>query len=119
MCSVRGFFFLSPPKPDCAFDDFMEAIEGDKSPLSYLQAAICLHELNEFGAMWHGISWGQDRILPLDDDEYFESSSIKEYLETIEPWFELKEIPERCNLIFFIEMVTLPLFSILQMISIK
>jgi hypothetical protein len=66
-----------------------------------LQAAICLHELNEFGAMWHGISWGQDRILPLDDDEYFESSSIKEYLETIEPWFELKEIPERLQPHFF------------------
>lgn len=41
----------------------MEAIEGDKSPLSYLQAAICFHELKEFGVMWHGVSWGFNNIL--------------------------------------------------------
>ncbi|WP_176527460.1 hypothetical protein [Peribacillus butanolivorans] len=32
----------------------MQVIEGDKTPLSYLQAAIVYHELNEFGAIWHG-----------------------------------------------------------------
>ncbi|MFY0802063.1 hypothetical protein [Peribacillus frigoritolerans] len=100
-CEVVEDTFLTPPKPDLALDDFMEAIEGDKSPLSYLQAAICLHELHEFGAMWHGILWGQDRILPLDDCEYLYSSSVKEYLDSIEEWTDLKTIPEILSPHFF------------------
>jgi hypothetical protein len=60
--------FLSPPKPEFALNDFMEVMEGDSSPLSYLQASIAYHELHEYGAMWHGISWGRDVVLPVDED---------------------------------------------------
>jgi hypothetical protein len=55
------------PKPSFALDDFMEAIRGDKTPISYLQAAVLVHELAEFGAAWHGIAWGTHRILPFDE----------------------------------------------------
>jgi hypothetical protein len=60
--------FLSTPKPDFALEDFMEVLDGDNSSLSYLQASIAYHELHEYGAMWHGVSWGRDVILPVDED---------------------------------------------------
>jgi len=51
------------PRPVAALDDVMLAIQGDASPLSYLSASLLARELAEFGATWHGISWGADRIL--------------------------------------------------------
>lgn len=83
-------WFLSPPKPDYALSDFMEAIEGDKTPLSYLQASIVFHELHEFGAMWHGVSWGRDVILPLEEkttDNSYEWEMNENEPEIIEPHF--------------------------------
>ena len=56
----------NPPKPQGALDCFMEAIRGDGSPLSYLQASIFEREVNELGAFWHGISWGTHRIFYKD-----------------------------------------------------
>lgn len=105
-----------PVKPAFAEDDFMSAIDGDKSPLSYLQAAIVWHELHEFGAMWHGCSWSEDQILPTtegyqDDvlalfDQEPEGNpvgevSIEDYLYFLHPWMELKEIPEIIHPHFF------------------
>ncbi|HYW32560.1 MAG TPA: hypothetical protein VE869_13765 [Gemmatimonas sp.] len=55
--------FLSPPKPADALDNVMQAIEGDGSPFAYLSASILTRELGEFGAKWHGISWGRKRII--------------------------------------------------------
>lgn len=54
--------FLDPPKPPGAVE-VLEAIEGDGSPWSYLSASIFAREAGEFGAMWHGISWGVEEIL--------------------------------------------------------
>jgi hypothetical protein len=67
-CNRLEEFFLSPPKPDFALEDFMEILEGDNSSLSYLQASIAYHELHEYGAMWHGVSWGRDVILSVEED---------------------------------------------------
>lgn len=108
-CDRLDDYFLSPPRPQAALDDFMGAIDGDRSPLSYLQAAIALHELHEFGALWHGCSWGQDRILPYTDDYREEMLSdiddretgIEDYLNYIHPWEELTEIPDILNPHFF------------------
>jgi hypothetical protein len=55
--------FLSPPKPPTALDDVMQAIEGDRSPFSYLSASLIARELGEFGAGWHGVSWGAATIM--------------------------------------------------------
>jgi hypothetical protein len=55
--------FLAPPKPTAAVDDVMEVIEGDGSPWSYLCASLLGREIYEFGAMWHGCSWGTHKIL--------------------------------------------------------
>ena len=58
--------FLGPPRPTGALDDIMEAIEGDGSPWSYLSASLFAREAGDFGAMWHGISWGTHTILGAD-----------------------------------------------------
>jgi len=69
--------FLSPGKPPAALPNFMEAIDGDGTPFSYLSASIAGRELVEFGAMWHGISWGSVSMLGGD------------------PWSNPQHIPKR------------------------
>jgi hypothetical protein len=89
-CENLEEHFLSAPKPSFAFDDFMQAIDGDKSPMSYLQASIAFHELHEFGAVWHGTSWGRDVILPINDDQPVDNHDwemIEKEPEIIEPYF--------------------------------
>jgi len=55
--------FVSPPRPPGALDDFMEAVEGDGSPWSYLCASVMARELREFGALWHGCYWSTHVVL--------------------------------------------------------
>jgi len=55
--------FLKPPKPLDALDDAMEAIAGDDSAESYLQATLLRREMKEFGGGWHGVKWGVHTIL--------------------------------------------------------
>ena len=57
-CPRLESHFLKPPKPPGALESVMEAIEGDGSPMSYLCASIFAREVKEFGAVWHGCSWG-------------------------------------------------------------
>ena len=65
-CPKREDHFLDPPQPAEALDSFMEAIEGDGTPLSYLSASLLGRELAEFGALWHGCSWSDSVILGSD-----------------------------------------------------
>jgi hypothetical protein len=44
------------PRPPDAIE-VMDALEGDGTPRSYLQASILCRELWEFGAIWHGVDW--------------------------------------------------------------
>lgn len=51
------------PRPLGALGNVMEAIEGDGTVLSYLQASIFAREAAEFGAYWHGDVWSTHTIL--------------------------------------------------------
>lgn len=55
-------------RPDNACPDIMEAITGNFSPFSYLEASILKRELKEFGALWHGCDWGTYKLLASPDD---------------------------------------------------
>ncbi len=66
-CQVDEESFSSPPTPPEALDDFMLAIEGDNSPWSYFCASIFAREMREFGALWHGTSWGVCTVIAGDD----------------------------------------------------
>ncbi len=65
-CERREDVFLEPPIVAGALDDYMQAIDGDGSLRSYLEASILARELAEFGAIWHGISWGEHIVLDTD-----------------------------------------------------
>jgi len=58
-CEVRSSDYpkSSVLVPQGALKDPMEAIEGDQSLWSYMEASIFARELGEIGAMWHGINW--------------------------------------------------------------
>ena len=44
----------------------MQAIEGDGSARSYLDASLFCREIHEFGALWHGTDWGTHRLIDRD-----------------------------------------------------
>ncbi len=54
------------PKPGKSLDNVMEVVEGDRSAKSFLLASILKRELDEFGAMWHGITWTAHLVLDAD-----------------------------------------------------
>ena len=65
-CPVVLTHFLQPPKPPRALNDFMEAIDGDHSPDSYLASSMLARELKEFGALWHGLNWTTHVVIDAD-----------------------------------------------------
>lgn len=54
--------FLKTPKPRMAIPPEC-VLEVDGSAESYLQKSIFVRELHEFGALWHGVSWGHHIII--------------------------------------------------------
>jgi len=54
------------PRPVGALADYMEAIEGDQSPWSYVCASLLSRELEDFGAYGSDISWMTYLILDCD-----------------------------------------------------
>ena len=62
-CSHIEDRFLEPPKPAGAVNNYMDAVDGDGTPWSYLSASLLARELGEFGAAWHGCDWSTHRIL--------------------------------------------------------
>jgi hypothetical protein len=53
----RSDGWLNPPRPPGALDDFIDAVDGDRTAWSYMCASIFARELSEIGALWHGTSW--------------------------------------------------------------
>ncbi|HEY9698056.1 MAG TPA: hypothetical protein V6D10_12380 [Trichocoleus sp.] len=52
-----------PPCPEGALPNFMEAIEGDRSPVSFMVASILRRELQEFGAVGKRCNWNHHRLI--------------------------------------------------------
>ncbi len=52
-----------PPQPAGALAHVMEAIEGDRSPLSFLIASLLQRELQEFGATGKRQNWTHHRLI--------------------------------------------------------
>jgi hypothetical protein len=60
---VSSGSFKQPPKPEGALPDFMEAIEGDRSAVSFVVASLLCRELREFGAVGHYRNWSHHRLI--------------------------------------------------------
>ena len=52
-----------PPRPAHALDHPMLAIEGDRSPTSYVIASVFCRELKEFGALGSDANWSHHRLV--------------------------------------------------------
>ncbi|MDX2230273.1 MAG: hypothetical protein NW220_11590 [Leptolyngbyaceae cyanobacterium bins.349] len=52
-----------PPQPDAALADVMEAIAGDRSPLSFVIASLLRRELREFGTLGKFCHWTHHRLI--------------------------------------------------------
>ncbi|MBE9013744.1 hypothetical protein IQ250_26505, partial [Pseudanabaenaceae cyanobacterium LEGE 13415] len=52
-----------PPQPENALADFMDAIDGDHSPMSFVIASLLRRELLEFGKTGRFATWSQHRLI--------------------------------------------------------
>jgi hypothetical protein len=52
-----------PPKPDGSLADFMEAVAGDRTPLSFLIASLLRRELLEGGALGKSGQWRHHQLI--------------------------------------------------------
>jgi hypothetical protein len=78
---TRTGSLFDPPRPLDA-RSVAEAIEADEdSPWSYVCVSILLREFAEFGALWHGTSWGSHHLV--------------ETLPTDHEWTVLEPLPRR------------------------
>ncbi|KAM3097941.1 hypothetical protein ACKFKF_18635 [Phormidesmis sp. 146-12] len=59
MCGGRD----KPPEPKGVLADFMEAVEGDRSPMSYVIASILRRELLESGALGKTRQWSDHHLI--------------------------------------------------------
>jgi hypothetical protein len=72
---------FSAPRPPSTLEP-TEVIEGDGSPWSYFCASLLMRELWEFGALWHGTSWGACSVITSNDpwveksEEYLDESKM-------------------------------------------
>ena len=66
---------FKPPKPTKAYDNYMEAIQGNRSAKSFLEASLLNRELQEMGALWHGSNWGTHTVL--GEDPFNPNPAIK------------------------------------------
>lgn len=59
----HGVNVQQPPRPEAALEDMMEAIEGDRTPLSFVIASLLQRELREFGAVGKACNWSHHRLI--------------------------------------------------------
>lgn len=54
---------ITPPHPTGALPDFMEALEGDRSPMSFMIASLLRLELEEFGRLGKHCRWSNHWLI--------------------------------------------------------
>jgi hypothetical protein len=52
-----------PPQPEAALADVMEAIDGDRDPLSFVIASLLKRELRDFGNVGKYCTWSHHRLI--------------------------------------------------------
>jgi len=55
--------FRPPPRPSGALESWVDALELDGTPWSHLCMSMLGREVEEFGALWHGTSWGVHSVI--------------------------------------------------------
>lgn len=52
-----------PPHPNHALDNYMQALQGDRSPVSFLIASLVRRELAEFGSLGKSAVWSKHQLI--------------------------------------------------------
>ena len=52
-----------PPRPEGAFANLMEAVQGDRTPASFIIASLLQRELREFGRLGKACNWSHHRLI--------------------------------------------------------
>ncbi|GHT35463.1 hypothetical protein FACS189427_04800 [Planctomycetales bacterium] len=68
-----------PKLPEESVPSYMSLFIGNGKPESYLEAAVLVHKLGDFGASWHGVVWGDISIYGPDDYTKEEEYDGKKY----------------------------------------
>ncbi|GEM_PF-260574 len=55
--------YAHPPHPEGALPNLMEAVEGDRSPASFMIASLLQRELGEFGRLGKACNWSHHRLI--------------------------------------------------------
>jgi hypothetical protein len=83
---VKGQSLFQPPEPQGALRP-MSVVDGDRSLRSYVYASLLSRELDEFGALWHGVSWGAHAIVaPLPPEAWV-------FQSTLHPRWPIRQTP--------------------------
>ena len=101
------------PKPALALNRFMQAVEGDRSPASYVSASIFAREASPFGVHppfryapldW-GISWAMHYVLDRDPVDPDVVTSFEEWDAHLDPasWEWLRKPPKEWSPVFGID----------------
>lgn len=53
----------TPPQPEAALPNLMDAIDGDQSPMSFMIASLLRRELLEFGKLGRFATWNHQRLI--------------------------------------------------------
>lgn len=98
---------ITPPQPAAALADFMEAIEGDRSPISFMIASVLRRELEEFGRLGKHCQWSNHRLIdevPTQVKWQWKSSTVPKNLSV-----KVQVLPEgKVAVEFFTLQVTKP-----------
>jgi hypothetical protein len=96
LAPIEHELLYDAPRPADALEDVMEAIVGDRTPRSYLSASIFAREIAELGALWHGISWGEQTVLGSHPDGTADEGADEPGIITGNgPWTWQSEVPVR------------------------
>lgn len=61
--ALQSSDFSQPPRPEGALPHFMEAVEGDRSAISFVVASLLRREFQEFGATGKRCNWSHHRLI--------------------------------------------------------
>lgn len=59
-----------PPRPEGALEDYMSAIQGDRSPSSFLVASLLRREIADFGHMGNYKQWVQHHLISTPPSQF-------------------------------------------------
>ncbi len=101
----------NPPAPAGRLANFMEAVIGDRSPMSFVIASVLRRELKEFGALGAARNWSNHRLidaLPAQVQWQWRTEAVKD----LSP--KIRLLPDGKAALEFFTCCTVPSIAVFQ-----